>query len=112
MEVNIQNKVSRKLKSYRFKLRYAPYSTRWQPFKMIRILAILTVFFLTSWTTSGQTDTDGQEFKKIKVSTEWIEQVKSYDYSTNNATLIKVFEKLISPDTLIRPYYGNPRETG
>ena len=28
MEVNIQNKVSRKLKSYRFKLRHAPYLTR------------------------------------------------------------------------------------
>jgi len=34
MEVNIRDKVSRKLKSYRFKKRHAPYLNRWAKYKI------------------------------------------------------------------------------
>lgn len=79
---------------------------------MIRILTILTVLLLTALTLAGQTNTRRQATKKIPVPTEWINRVKSYDYKTNNAALIREFEKLIAPDTLELHGYGNRGQEG
>ena len=36
----------------------------------------------------------------VKVSTEWIEMVRKYDYKQDNLPLLKEFEHFIKPDTL------------
>ena len=44
MEVNIQNKISRKLKRYRFKKRYAPYLARCATFTDKHQIWVLLMF--------------------------------------------------------------------
>jgi len=40
---------------------------------------------------------------RIKVSNDWIEKVRQFDYSRNTKGLLHEFESFIKPDTLIKP---------
>ncbi len=78
---------------------------------MRKILTISTLV-ISTLLAFGQANVKRQETKKILIPSDWINRLTSYDFKSNNSQIIKDFENFIKPDTLILPYYGNPRQDG
>lgn len=57
------------------------------------------IFFMVCVSSCAQKENNVGN-SRIKISAEWIHQLRNYDYQQDNSSLLRQFEKYISPDSL------------
>ena len=72
---------------------------------MQRVLLLFLLLFVLNRLDAQVDTTVHKDYNvKIKVSAEWIEKVRHFDYSKSDKELITAFEGFIKPDTLFNPH--------